>query len=221
MNVTPESVKELLDSDDFGQRLSAVNQMRYLAPAIAYDLVKKAVADPNPRVRYSAVSHLANVGHQDRETSLKILRDRLRTDSEADVRAAAADSIGALHLTEAYDDLQHLYHNTNEWLVQFSIIAALGELGDVRGFDLLQEALHSDIELVKTAAIGSLGELGDQRAVSVLLDYVDDDDWQVRYRLVQALGKFESDAVQSALTKLANDPLPQVAQEAKAHLKPA
>ncbi len=46
-----------------------------------------------------------------------------------DVQAAAADSIAALKLTEAFEDLQQLYHTTSEWLVKLSIIAALGEMG--------------------------------------------------------------------------------------------
>lgn len=219
MDVTPESVQELLSSDDFGQRLSAVNQMRYLEPAIAYGLVQTAAADSNARVRYAAISQLASVGNQDLQTSLEILRTRLRTDSEPDVRAAAADSIAALHLTEAFEDLQYLYHNTSEWLVQFSIIAALGELGDLRAFELLQEALQSQVELVKTAAIGSLGELGDARAIPLLLDLVSDEDWQVRYRVVQALGKLGGSDAQSALSQLAQDSSPQVAQEAQLFLK--
>jgi HEAT repeat protein len=59
MSVTPESVKELLRSDDFGQRLSAVNQLRQLDPAIAFELIQPAIADQSVRVRYAAVSQMA------------------------------------------------------------------------------------------------------------------------------------------------------------------
>jgi HEAT repeat protein len=218
MNVTPESVNELLHSDDYGDRLSAVNQMRYLDPAIAFDMMQTAVVDDNSRVRYSAVSQLASLGNYNPSKSLEILRDRIRTDSEADVRAAAADAIGALRLTEAYEDLNYLYHNTNEWLIQFSIVAALGELGDMRAFPLLEEALQSETELVKTAAIGSLGELGDVKAVSLLLNFVSDHDWQIRYRVVQALGRLGGDEAQAALSTLAHDEVTQVAQEAQSYL---
>jgi HEAT repeat protein len=218
MDVTPESVSELFSSDDYGHRLSAVNQMRYLDPAIAYELIQKAAADGNSRVRYAAVSQLATLGHQDRDQSLDVLRARLRTDSEPDVRAAAADAIGALKLTDAFADLDYLYHNTSEWLIQFSIIAALGELGDRRSFELLQEALDSDIELVRTAAIGSLGELGDRRAIPLLIQFVDHDDWQIRYRVVQALGNLGGADAQAALSALAKDSVPQVAREAQSFL---
>jgi HEAT repeat protein len=165
MSVTPESVKALLEAEDFGQRLRGVNQLRELEPATAFDLIQPVITDSNVRVRYAAVSQLSSLGGQDREVSLQVLRDRLNNDPETDVKAAAADSLAALKLTEAFEDMQSVFNGTQEWLLQFSIAAALGELGDPRGFELLQNAIQSENELVRTAAIGALGELGDPRAV--------------------------------------------------------
>jgi HEAT repeat protein len=218
MSVTPESVKELLASDDFGQRLSAVNQLRQLDPAIAFELIQPAIADPSVRVRYAAVSQMSTLGKQNLALSLEILRRCLLEDPETDVQAAAADALGALKLTNAYEDLERLYHQTPEWLVQFSIIAALGELGDSRSFPLLETALNSDNELVKTAAIGSLGELEDERALPLLLPFVAHADWQIRYRVAQALSHFDTPDVRAALKTLAQDDMEPVAQEAKTYL---
>jgi HEAT repeat protein len=217
MSITPESVEALLNSTDLGDRLRAINQIRTLDPAIAFSLIQQAVEDGNPRVRYAAVSQLASLGTQDKARSLELLRVRLR-DSEPDVQAAAADSISALHLTEAFEDLQALYHASPEWLVKFSIVAALGELGEPRGFDLLQDAIHSSNELMQMAAIGSLGELGDDRAVALLAPHIDNTDWQVRYRVAQALSRFKTPASQELLQRLAQDEAEQVAQEAQAGL---
>jgi len=217
MSITPESITALLNSADLGDRLRAVNQMRTLDPTVAFGLVQHAVEDSNPRVRYAAVSQLSSLGNQDKSQALTILRDRLR-DSEPDVQAAAADSIGALHLTEAFDDLQSLYHATSEWLVKFSIIAALGELGDPRGFDLLQDAIRSPNELMQMAAIGSFGELGDPRAVDLLAPHVENADWQGRYRVAQALSRLNTPASHDLLQTLAQDNTEQVAEEAKAGL---
>lgn len=218
MSITPESVKQLLDSEDFGERLSAVNQMRQLDPAIAFDLIQVAAQDKSARVRYAAISQISSLGKQNLETALPLLRDRLLNDSEPDVQAAAADSLGALKLTDAFEDLQQLYHSTSEWLVKFSIIAALGELGDSRSFELLEAALNAENELVKTAAIGSLGELGDSRALPLLLPFVSHPDWQIRYRLVQALSHFDHPDAKAALQTLSQDEMQPVAQEAKTHL---
>lgn len=214
MSATPESVKELLQSQDFGDRLRGVNHLRQLDPAIAFELIQPILEDGNVRVRYAAVSQISTLGQQNPSQALKLLRGLL-FDPEADVQAAAADSIGALQLTDAFEDLEKLYRRSSEWLVKFSIIAALGELGDPRGFDLLTEALQSDEELVVMAAIGSLGELGDDRAVEVLTPYASNADWQIRYRVVQALTRLEGASVRPTLEVLAGDSVEQVAQGAR------
>lgn len=218
MSVTRESVQELLSSEDYGKRISGVNQLRQLEPAVAFELIQPVITDKNTRVRYAAVSQLDTLGKQDIQATFAILRDRLLNDAEADVQAAAADALGALQLTEAYEDLEQLYHRTSEWIVQFSIIAALGELGDPRSFELLQEALNSETSLIQTAAICSFGELGDVRAVPLLIPFATNPDWQVRYRLVQALTRLGGEETRSALETLAKDEKEEVAKEAQAAL---
>ena len=218
MTITPESVKTLLNSEDFGERIRGLNQLRQIDIETAFAMVQPMITDDNTRVRYAAVSQLDTLGINDKDAALEILRDRLFNDPEPDVQAAAADAIGGLKLVEAYEDLANTYHDTSEWLVQFSIIAALGELGDSRGFDLLKEALHSDNNLLQTAAIGSMGELGDTRAIPLLAAFADNEDWQIRYRLVQALGRLGGEEAKRIITKLANDDFEQVAQEAKNNL---
>lgn len=216
MAVSPESVKQLLDSQDLGDRLRAMNQVRELDnKTIALELALRAIKDPNARVRYSAVSQLDTLGGQDLNTSLNVLRDRLLNDPEPDVQAAAADCLGALKLTDAFADLAQVYHSTPEWLVRFSIIATLGELGDPRSFDLLKEALESGSELDKTAAISSLGDLGDPQAIELLAPFATNPDWQIRYRVVQALAKLGGDRAKSLIEQLAQDEVEAVSQEAK------
>ena len=218
MSVSPESVKQMLSSEDLGDRLRAVNQIRELEPHIAFELVQIAINDRNARVRYSAVSQMDTLGGQNLPTALTVLR-RLLNDPEPDVQAAAADCLGALKLTEAFVDLQQLYHTTSEWLVKFSIVATLGELGDPRSFELLKEALTTEIDLVQTAAISSLGELGDKQAISLLVPYATNSDWQIRYRVVHALNRLGGTEAHSTLEALANDEVEAVAQEAKNCLK--
>jgi len=215
MDITPESVATLLKSDDYGDRLTGINQLRQLEPNQAFPLIEPVINDSNVRVRYAAVSQMSSLGVVDRQKALELLRDRLLNESEADVQAAAADALGALQLTQVYPDLVQVYRQTEEWLVAFSIIACLGEMGDPRAFDLLSEALNSDNNLVKTVAIGSLGELGDPRAVEVLQPFVNDSDWQARSRLVQALSRLGGEKAHHLLQQLAQDEAEQVAEEAK------
>ena len=130
-------VKALLNSDDYGDRLRAVNQFRELDNDAAFELAQLAANDDNPgsvtppsasyRALPTAIQPLwkrSSSGH-----SLTILK--------LDVQAAAADAIGGLQLRGIYDDLAAVYHSSDEWLVQFSIVAALGELGEPNAFPLL------------------------------------------------------------------------------------
>ncbi len=219
MSITPESVQQLLKSENFGDRIRGLNQLRQMEAKVAFELITPMVKDKNTRVRYAAISQFDTLGQEDLVASLEILRDRLYNDPEPDVQAAAADALGGLKLTEAFDDLFKMYHQSSDWLIQFSIIATLGELGEPRGFELLQEALTSDNNLVQTAAISSLGELGDNRAIPLLIPFANNDDWQVRYRLTQALGRLGGEQANFALEKLAQDEVEQVAQEAKNNLR--
>jgi HEAT repeat protein len=218
MTITPESVQQLLDSEDLGDRLSGINKLRSLEPKLAFEMLKPTIVDRNARVRYAAVSQLDTLGKQDLDTALALLRDRLLNDDEPDVQAAAADSLGGLQLTAAYEDIEKVYRETSQWLVQFSIIAALGELGDPRGFEILKEALTSNNDLVQTAAISSLGELGNIDAVPLLTPFVSHEDWQIRYRLVQALSNLGGSEARSTLETLSQDLVEQVAVAAKTNL---
>ncbi|MDH6098569.1 HEAT repeat domain-containing protein [Anabaenopsis sp. FSS-46] len=216
-NITSESVRQLLSSENLGDRLRGVNQVRELEPATAFELIQVAMGDRNSRVRYSAVSQMDTLGKQNLELSLDVLRGMLN-DPEPDVQAAAADCLGALKLEDAFEDLQQLYNTSPEWLVQFSVIATLGELGDPRGFELLKEALSSKNELVQTAAISSLGELGDMEAVPLLAPFITSSDWQIRYRLVQALSRLGGADAHLLLETLTDDEVEAVANEAKKSL---
>ena len=213
-----ESIQAALLSDDLGARLRGINQLRDIDPALAFELIQTAVSDRNARVRYAAISQFSELGKQDREKALDILKRALHEDPEADVQAAAADSIGALGLKTAYADLAQVYHNTSEWLLKMSIVACLGELGAPEAFDLLSEALTADNSLLVVTAIGALGELQDNKAVPLLLPFAENEDWQVRHRLVQALGQFDTAAARTALETLTQDSTELVAEAAKAQL---
>lgn len=212
---TAAAVQAALASEDLGDRLSGVNQLRQLPPDVAFELIQPAIQDPNPRVRYAAVSQLSSLGHCDLEKAQALLCDRLYNDSEVDVKAAAADAIGALKLTQAFADLASVYSETSEWLLQFSIVAALGELGNPAATPLLLAALETEQELLKLAAIGSLGELGDAAILPVLASYIDYPDWQVRHRLAIALEQIGGEQALALIQQLTQDTSSTVAETAK------
>ncbi|MBD2160463.1 HEAT repeat domain-containing protein [Limnothrix sp. FACHB-1083] len=217
MTATPDQIRELLHSENLSDRLRAVNDIRALPPDQGFALIQLAIGDANTRVRYAAVSQFDSLGGQDPDRSLELLRELL-SDPEPDVQAAAADCLGGLKLTAAYEDLVALYQSSGEWLVRFSILSALGELGDLRAVDVLLSALASDNELERLAAIGALGELADDRALPHLLPFMDSSDWQVRHRLALTLGQFDAPQARAALETLSQDAIAQVSEAAAAQL---
>jgi HEAT repeat protein len=220
MDTSYQALEQLLRSEDMGDRFRGINQLRTIDPAVALELIQIVVTDSNARVRYAAISQLAELGKQDKARTFEVLQTTLLRDPEIDVRAAAADSMGALQLTEGLEDLVSSYHHSSEWLLQMSIVASLGALGDPRGFELLQEALSSPYELVVLAAIAALGELRDERALALLLPYLTHEDWQVRHRLAQALSYLPQPEAREALHQLASDSVETVAETAKYLITP-
>jgi HEAT repeat protein len=217
MTVTPESVQTLLASADLGDRLRGVNQLRELDPAVAFGMVTGPIADGNTRVRYAAVSMMDTVGHVDPARSLEILRGSLQ-DPEYDVQAAAADAIGGLQLTEAIPELIELYQGTPEWLLQLSIVAALGCMADRRVLPLFEMALGSETELIRMTAVQAVGELGDPDGVALLKPLMGEPDQQIRFRVAEALGKLGGPEAQALLATMAQDSDELVAAQAKAFL---
>ena len=218
MSITPESVQTLLDSQDYGDRIQGINQLRQLPAAQAFPLVVPLVKDDSARVRYAAVSLFDTLGGENPQLALELLRDRLHNDSEVDVQSAAADALAALKFPDAFEDLQQVYQQTSEWLLQFSIVAALGEMGDPRAFDLLKDALARDNHLLQTASIGAFGDLGNTDAVPLIIPFATNTDWQIRLRVAQSLGRLDVNQAKSTLEKLAEDEVEQVAAEAKRFL---
>lgn len=214
-----ESVQQLLSSEDFGDRISGLNRLRSFEPDVAFPMIQPLLQDKEARVRYAAVSQMDTAGVGFEAETLPLLRHVLINDPEIDVKAAAADALAGLKLKEAYPDLKETYYATTEWLLQFSIIAAVGELGEPQAFDLLQEALQSEVELVHMSAISALGDLGDRRAIELLIPFTENPDWQIRYRIAQAFGRLGGEEVRPFLEKLAQDDQVPVSEEAKHHLR--
>lgn len=215
MSITRESVHTLLSSTDFGDRLRGVNQLRELDRAIAFEMIQPIVQDANVRVRYAAMSQLSTLGHENPTRTLEMLRVGIK-DPEADVQAAAADCIGALHLVEAYSELRQLYISTSDWIVQMSIVATLGELGEPMAIEILESAINSGTELLIVSAIGALGELKDERAIAILEPFAQNPDSQIRYRVAQALAYFPTSIEAKAiLNTMVNDSEALVSDYAK------
>jgi HEAT repeat protein len=217
MTPTPESVRALLTSENFGDRLHGINQLRVIDKAAAFELVQLVIADSNTRVRYAAVSLIDTIGDVDLAKSLEILRSCL-ADPEYDVKSAAADALGGLQLTAAIPELVDLYHGTSEWLLQLSIVAALGSMPDPRSLQLFAESISSEVELVRMTTVQAIGEMADSAGVEILQQAIADPDDHIRVRVAEALGRIGDEAAMKLLQTMVADPDSKVAAQAKTFL---
>jgi HEAT repeat protein len=217
MTSTPESVRALLTSENFGERLHGINQLRVIDKVTAFELVQLVISDSNTRVRYAAVSLMDTIGDVDLVKSLEILRACL-ADPEYDVKSAAADALGGLQLTAAIPELVDLYHDTAEWLLQLSIVAALGSMPDPLSLKLFAESIGSEVELVRMTTVQAIGEMADPAGVEILQQAIADPDTQIRFRVAEALGRIGNEPAKQLLQTMVTDPDPKVAEQAKAFL---
>jgi HEAT repeat protein len=217
MTSTPESARALLTSENFGDRLHGINQLRVIDKAAAFELVQLVVSDSNTRVRYAAVSLMDTIGDVDLVKSLEILRACL-ADPEYDVKSAAADALGGLRLTAAIPELVDLYHDTTEWLLQLSIVAALGSMPDPLSLKLFAESIGSEVELVRMTTVQAIGEMADPAGVEILQQAIADPDTQIRFRVAEALGRIGDESAKKLLQSMVTDSDSKVAAQAKAFL---
>ena len=212
---TVEELNQLASSENWGDRIKAINQARELPGDEILPLLSTLATDSNTRVRYAAVSQIGTLDLSDKSVPTALLKDRLETDPEVDVRAAAAAALGDLKQPGTLQDLLASLEREDEWLIVLSIIAALGELGDPGAFDAVLAAASDDNVLVRATAASALGDLGDERGLEALQTLAGDSDWQTRHRVCIALGKIGGDAARSMLETLAGDEEAQVAATAQ------
>jgi HEAT repeat protein len=202
-----------LESPQLKDRLLALVALRDVAPAEAFPLLKKALADESLQIRSMAVFGL---GVKPTPECLPLLVNLLQSDPDYGIRADAAGALGYLQDERAVEPLIHALYEDTEWLVRFSAAVSLGNLGDARAYDVLMQALDAPEPVVQQAVIAALGEIGAVAAVDRLLTFVQSEDWLVRQRLAEALGNLPGPKTRAALQYLAKDNYPQV-RAAAAH----
>ncbi|BCB96453.1 hypothetical protein JZK55_13750 [Dissulfurispira thermophila] len=94
----------------------------------------------------------------------------LLNDHNANVRAAAAKSLGLLGYRDAIPELIKAIKD-EEW-VCFSVLDALGDLKAVEAVKDIGSLLNSSSEAVCFAAIETLGKIGSEKAVDALISYL-------------------------------------------------
>lgn len=144
---------------------------------------------------------------RDRKTVETRLVDLL-DDPEAQVRAAAAQTIGHLGMTSANDSLVTALADPNEW-VRVQVADALGRVGDAALAQVIAGHLDAEREPhVRATLVKSLGSIGDEKMLPVLALLLEDADNRVRANAVESIAQLQVKKadLKKTLGKLANDP---------------
>ncbi len=176
----PSAVAEQLKQKGSFQTLAVAAALKDIGPSVIPDVIAQLkVGDARP----NAIAFLVGSG----EISVGPLLAKL-SDTDKDVRLAAADALGKLRAHEASQPLTDRYQNSTGD-EKLGYLTALSGIGDRRNEQLMAKVLTD--EAVPTpqraqAALG-LGRIASLSATKVLWDLADDDDSVLRQATITAL----------------------------------
>jgi len=148
------------------------------------DAALAKLADKNPLVRRQGVDELVRL--RDPKGLPSIVK--ALSDEAPAVRAAAADGVGQLHLSEASKKLSELLTGDPDQQVRQSAAISMTYLGDPSTEDALLKALKDPAPGVRYASIRTLGSLRSHKAVPLLAEALKDPDANMKRVAAAALG---------------------------------
>jgi len=157
--VYPELEQGLRDDNDADHRNGAMDILVAFGKASVPYLVK-LLKDENEEVRNFACVMLGDIGNREAVGHLVMTLK----DNDPNVSHSAAEALGKIGDRSALFPLIELLKG--DFWVQFSAIAAIGEMRDYRAVPHLLDLL--DNELLAGAAADALGKIGDPRALHPL-----------------------------------------------------
>ncbi len=185
--VTAYMVLPLLREDSFLRNTALVILTEIGEDAVS--LLPILLNDKDDDVRKFALDLIHDIKHCDYPE--KII-DLIGKDPNANVRAAAAKSLGTLKFKDAVPQLVSALHD-EEW-VCLSAIEALTEMQDDSSIDAIAKLLDNSSETIRFAAIDTLGKINTPISINSLMNHID-----------TAEG-FEKNATISSLIKLGKVP---------------
>lgn len=175
-----------LDDGDYRVRVTVVESIGELRRLDSMTSLIEMFHDRHWKVRQAASVAVAKLGSDVYESVAGLL-----SDTQADVRACAVETLGQLGDCRARDSLVIALRDPSG-LVRAVAVEALGDIEGPKALSYLLTALSDDDELVRMNACEALGKLGCGRAVVHLNRCLDDQAFVVRdtaMRSLRALGQ--------------------------------
>ncbi len=179
-------------------------------------LFRYMLNDEDPTVRAHAIDGL----WEDEDTGLiKPLIGFLRSDPDASVRAAAADSLGRFVLLGEYDripqqglsDLVHdallatIRSGTEETEVRARAIESLAYWSEDQVRDIISSAYEDENPLVRAAAVAAMGRSADTFWRKTAAGELESPDPRMRFEAARAVGELEDRESVARLIELIDD----------------
>jgi HEAT repeat protein len=174
-----------------------------------------ALRDPDAATRILAIRGL---WEQDREEYMRLLMDPLQADSEASVRAAAAEVLGqyvvgmefGLMSEETADDLSSALRERIEDVneseeVRATALEALGASSEDWVAELIGEQYDAGSHRMRIASLRAMGRNADDQWLGVLLHNFDDEDSRVRAVAALSAGQLLLEEALDPLVELIGD----------------
>ncbi len=199
-------IKTYLDSPNPQNRLKAITELRNYEPNLVVPLLKRRMCDREFVVRSFVAIGL---GNKRTDEGFELLLDLIEHDRDYNVRAEAANSL-AKYGEQAIPYLVQLFQQDSNWLVRYSILAAIDftqhpeiilELSDL--------GLRGEDSVIKQQAIAYLGQLAPtpqkSQALELLLTAAKSEEVAVRAQVARVLSLFEDARAKTALANLRQD----------------
>ncbi|NJM95928.1 MAG: HEAT repeat domain-containing protein [Phormidesmis sp. RL_2_1] len=228
MNIS--EIKTLLASEDPQQRLRGLVALKDHNSESAVPLLIAQRQDEAFLVRSFVAMGL---GRKRNDAAYKALLEMLPTESDMNVQAEIANSLG-LYGKVSVARLVSLFFENHHWLVRRSVLAIMPELDSPEPLlTIALEALADKDETIVQAGIATLGMLAETHnasvAIAALLPLVTDENWRSRMAVAYALKPFSAQRIdvglatraQTALVTLRQDTHHQVVAAALEALLPA
>jgi HEAT repeat protein len=119
----------------------------------------------------------------------------------------AAIGLGTLGATAAIPRLREIYNDqAQQWSVRFFSAAALYQMKDMSGIDLLQRSLTSDVPAVRRQAAETMSNARDATWEQVVRGLLGDLDPMTRLKAAQMIAPYDIETARQALEGLLQDP---------------
>jgi len=192
-------LKELQDHDP-EIRLHAIEKMSLFKDPIPVSYLIEMMADPEWRVRKTAVAAVA--GLERNELLAEKLIQVLYQEGNVGQRNAAEEALRLMETAAILPLLAHLRKANRD--VKKMIIEALGEIGDKRAAPELRLMLEDPDENVRLAAIESLGKIKEPHSVDALLPLLENERVPICFTTVKALERIGDPRAVAPMIRIAS-----------------